>query len=277
MIEVKDLVCPYDKEELISKNEKVVCKKCKSEFKILDGVPVFFNDAEWNKLYDEDEFHYASEEPFEADDYYATLNDKPLGKVLDLGCGDGVFSVNIDTNENVYDVEVSLSALKRLKRRNNKNMIPVCASGYELPFKDNTFDTVIFVYVIEHLNMDNCIKILNEIARVLKEDGRLVYVTDTPFFDKYLVVLTNFILRGQITNRENDNPHTGHINLMTMEESRELIGKINNYEIVKEVPFWYGQRFGIVNLIHKILRFVLPIKISEDYFTSKYTYIVKKK
>jgi hypothetical protein len=62
-----------------------------------------------------------------------------------------------------------------------------------------------------------------------------------------------------------------------MEESRILLDKIESLEIVKEVPFWYGQRIKVVSLFHKFLDFILPTKIREDYFTSKYTYIVRKK
>ncbi|WP_423793437.1 Trm112 family protein [Methanocaldococcus indicus] len=34
------LACPYCRGNLILKDNKLICKKCKKEFKIVDGIPI---------------------------------------------------------------------------------------------------------------------------------------------------------------------------------------------------------------------------------------------
>lgn len=46
-----------------------------------------------------------------------------------------------------------------------------------LPFDENSFDTVLFMEVIEHLTKDDAKQILDEITRVLKPGGHLVLTT----------------------------------------------------------------------------------------------------
>ena len=48
------------------------------------------------------------------------------------------------------------------------------ADIYNLPFKDETFDSVIICFVLEHLH--NPIQALNELKRVLKEGGTMIAI-----------------------------------------------------------------------------------------------------
>ncbi len=57
-----------------------------------------------------------------------------------------------------------------------KNLSPfVLADATFLPFKDNSFDLVTMLHVLEHIKND--IGALNEIYRVLKKDGHTLLVT----------------------------------------------------------------------------------------------------
>ena len=78
--------------------------------------------------------------------------------ILDVGCGDG----RISSLLNAIGVEVSRTRCEEAK---NKCMV-VCASIYNLPFKDCIFDSVIMTEVIEHL--EKPYSALREAHRVLK-------------------------------------------------------------------------------------------------------------
>lgn len=104
-------------------------------------------------------------------------------KVLDLGCGDGALTyllacagavvVGVDNEED------GLRFARENLRMKNKNYRLkyefVLASAYELPFSGGTFDLVTNCEVIEHLQDPE--RMLSEIKRVLKEDGKFIFTT----------------------------------------------------------------------------------------------------
>lgn len=94
------------------------------------------------------------------------------GKVLDLGCGDG------RTGKRLLDLGFSVEACDMDKERFEfQGEIPFTAGNLNrpLPYKDNSFDYVIFMEVIEHIY--NPSFVISEIRRVLRGGGRLVLST----------------------------------------------------------------------------------------------------
>lgn len=88
-----------------------------------------------------------------------------IGKTLDVGCGDNVFSgdaVCIDT-----DIRKVLSA-----RRRGFNADVMDAQ--RLKFKKASFDTVLMIHVLEHIKEGE--KAVSEASRVLRKGGRLILV-----------------------------------------------------------------------------------------------------
>ncbi|MEO2117008.1 MAG: class I SAM-dependent methyltransferase [Methanocaldococcus sp.] len=102
--------------------------------------------------------------------------------VLDCGCGFGAF-YNLTKNFNTIYLDISLNLLKKFKLKERK----ICANILYLPFKDNTFDLVLCINVLEHVNYINA---LNEIKRVLKNNGHLIVV----------VVNKNGLIKEEIFN-----------------------------------------------------------------------------
>ncbi len=104
-------------------------------------------------------------------------NDK--AKLLDLGCGIGLTtavlaryfpdSVGCDIGEK--EVKASKELLRLLKI---KSKILLCDGG-RLPFKDNSFDIITSIEVIEHVSRPDIM--LKEVRRVLKPDGILHITT----------------------------------------------------------------------------------------------------
>ncbi len=102
--------------------------------------------------------------------------------VLDCGCGFGAF-YNLTKNFNTIYLDISLNLLKKFKLKERK----ICANILYLPFKDNTFDLVLCINVLEHVNYLNA---LNEIKRVLKNNGHLIVV----------VINKNSLIKEEIFN-----------------------------------------------------------------------------
>lgn len=110
-------------------------------------------------------------------------------KVLDMGCGaagkslyyvkcgaDHVTGVDIVTH---YKEESEVMA-KKLGYADKFTFI--CASAYELPFPDNSFDTIIMNDFMEHV--DDPEKALLESIRLIKPGGR-VYINFPPYYHPF--------------------------------------------------------------------------------------------
>lgn len=99
---------------------------------------------------------------------------------LDYGCGDGRYYPYLLGKgfkaENIYGVEVSRARIERCKDKGFKNVFFI-ELKQPLPFKNNTFDFVNFVEVIEHIPGPSIYFYLNEISRVLKKGGHLILAT----------------------------------------------------------------------------------------------------
>jgi SAM-dependent methyltransferase len=84
--------------------------------------------------------------------------------VVDLGCGDQPYAF-LAHSQNLEYVGVDLS-LAHTPRPT------VCADSLQLPFKDDSFDTVLSTQVIEHV--PDPFVMLREMCRVLKPAGHLI-------------------------------------------------------------------------------------------------------
>jgi len=111
------------------------------------------------------------------------LNIDPSMVILDLGCAQGILSYFlrqeggfwVHTDQDFENLKTSQSLL-------DKNLLQI--SEGSLPFKSESFDLVVSLDYLEHLeNDDHC---LEEIHRILKRDGRLVLAT--PRTGKFLIL-----------------------------------------------------------------------------------------
>ncbi len=72
-------------------------------------------------------------------------------KILDIGCGDGLFMNLLIENEikNVYGVDCSDAAIDKCVKK-DLNVVKVDLSCEKLPYEDNFFDCVVALDVLEH-------------------------------------------------------------------------------------------------------------------------------
>jgi ubiquinone/menaquinone biosynthesis C-methylase UbiE len=96
------------------------------------------------------------------------------GSVLDLGCGDGRLTAELDAGE-LTAADVSRVALDRARRRVPHAQIAELEPDEPLPFDDGAFDLVLCAETIEHVR--DVQLLLSEARRVLKPGGTLALTT----------------------------------------------------------------------------------------------------
>jgi ubiquinone/menaquinone biosynthesis C-methylase UbiE len=146
--------------------------------------------------------------------------------VLEIGCGEGAGTeilskaareiVAIDYSEKAVKIAGSRSFSSKIGFQNEK--VP------PINTPDNTFDVVIMLQMIEHL--ENPGPLLQEIARVLKKGGMLLVSTvnkkeslsDNPFHlhefdrDELEVVLREYFTQVEMSGLYGDEKHTQYLN-----------------------------------------------------------------
>lgn len=97
--------------------------------------------------------------------------------ILDVGCGVGFFSRAIAKKaKKVVAIDILESSIEIARDFNSVNNIEYIPGDlFALNFPNNTFDCIIFLETIEHV--DNPTQFLQEFYRILKPDGYLILST----------------------------------------------------------------------------------------------------
>jgi SAM-dependent methyltransferase len=105
------------------------------------------------------------------------LGDGP-GRLLDVGCGTGVYAEALaERGWTVTGVDVSEDMLRFARSR---GLDVVHADARSLPFDPDTFDAVVSLWT--HTDVDDFAAVVREIARVVRRGGRFVYIGAHPCF-----------------------------------------------------------------------------------------------
>ncbi len=105
------------------------------------------------------------------------LDPCPEEKLLDAGCGTGIFSLDLLTKgSHVVGLEISLPMLCFGKNKLSEYpFFSVQGDMLKLPFKDNSFDKAVSVTALEFIA--DCRKALGELFRVTRPGGCVVVAT----------------------------------------------------------------------------------------------------
>jgi len=94
---------------------------------------------------------------------------KDCKKILDVGCGIGLFEQNLPTLD-IIGLDRAKEMLEEAKKRSNKPFI--WGDAEHMEFQDSTFDAVFAVTTLEFLKSYQ--KAIDEIARVTKPRGKVL-------------------------------------------------------------------------------------------------------
>lgn len=99
------------------------------------------------------------------------------GLLLDVPCGIGEFSVFFD-HDDYLGVDISENYVGYAKKKYGKRFL--VGDATRLNLGDGTFDSVLVSSFFHHLNEEDVDRVLGEIYRVLKKDGKFVLIEAVP-------------------------------------------------------------------------------------------------
>lgn len=159
-------------------------------------------------------------------------------KILDAGCGAGLLLKEMESFGTCYGIDISQKAVDFCKKRGVSNVQVADVAG--IPYPDNTFDVVVALDVIEHLEKDE--EAIKEIYRVLKPQG--IAIITVPAF-VFLWGVTDIV--------------SHHIRRYTLQELR---GKIENgnFSIIRS-SYFNTFLFPFIALVRFVVRHLhVPMK-----------------
>lgn len=198
-------------------------------------------------------------------------------KVLDFGCGDGRYKKYVIPNNEYIGIDVAESG-----HGSNKNY-DVLYNKKEIPFKDETFDAIIFTEVLEHI--EDVDLTISELNRVLKTNGKLFVTTpfiwaehETPYdFQRY----TSFGIKKLFEKHgfciiSYKKLVKNKLAIFLIIES-ELTKYIDSFVSNRLLKLFFKSYFVIVKIIFKfILRFLLPNRVFDNLYINNNIILLKK-
>jgi SAM-dependent methyltransferase len=203
-----------------------------------------FDDASPKYPYDRD---YA---------FFSRFPRSPQTKMLELGCGNGCLSrFFIRRQFNVCSIDISKEYCGFIKK-SEPRAVPLKSCAEILPFKDKTFDIVTAFMALHHFNLKLS---LSEIHRVLKDDGRGIFIE--PLGNSRLL----YRFRQLIPVADNESPGGGGLRLSELKEELKRVGF--NYDIAEFELFTRLERLPSAR------RFQQSLRKSDHFILSKLPFL----
>lgn len=190
------------------------------------------NSKDWNKHYEAKSNDLISWYFKNRKKIVLSMFDFRNSKVLDVGCGPGVFSKEILKKGNkLWGIDLSSKMIQEVKKRMNGEYPKAIFSTGDicnLNFPNNFFDVVVAIGVLEYIKDDK--KAFSELGRVVKKGGILIVTVINKHNPNYwLRKFFNFFLKHLKFN------NLIFQDICTKAYSRSELNRIlyyNNFEIV---------------------------------------------
>lgn len=138
---------------------------------------------------------------------------------LDAGGGVGNWAFHfIDSYKHVIVCDISNEALKQIPE---ENIIKKQGSVTNIPLQSEFVDCILLADVFEHIITQDLDKMMLELKRVLKKDGRIIIYTNQ--YSPTPQLLWNKIWGRMDGRLKIDDYSSGHVNNLTFKETKDLI------------------------------------------------------
>lgn len=152
--------------------------------------------------------------------------------ILDIGCGRGeLLRACSEKGGRPVGIDYSAAAIK-ISKRGQDNPALIQASATALPFRQETFDKVIMLDIVEHLSSDDLMICLRDVRRVLRKEGQVIIHTPNQWGDAlfafYFRILS--ILRPpskkEIIRSDTHSYGTLHVNVLNPVSLNKILGSV---------------------------------------------------
>jgi ubiquinone/menaquinone biosynthesis C-methylase UbiE len=158
--------------------------------------------------------------------------------ILEVGFGSGLTFLNLaESYENIHGLDLTCDTEAVFGVYAKRGIHPELKNGNvtDMPYPKDTFDTVLLISILEHLQPDELNSAFAEIKRVLKPDGQVVYgvPVERPFM-VFMFTLLGYNIRKYHFSTEQDVAdeaarHLEKIRRIPMKSTPAIFGNV--YEI----------------------------------------------
>jgi len=188
---------------------------------------------------------------------------KKYNNHLDFGCSSGTFIGSLNEKKRSVGIDISVDQINYAKKNYKRRKHNFFLSKLPLSLKEESFDVITFLEVIEHCDNKENNKIIKEIYRLLKPNGILIITT--PNYSSFWPILEKIIsFIGPIDYTKQ------HINKFNKTRLNNFL-KINNFVKVKTKTFIYLAPF-VASINWKLAKYME--KIENNFFKTNFGFLL---
>jgi ubiquinone/menaquinone biosynthesis C-methylase UbiE len=236
-----NLTCPTDGGTLTEAGHNYICQTCSRKFNFSDGIVCFIDKRDnfyegtytntINYVPKRDRGVYLLPLWIVSNGYvWFTRKYVPENSVvLELGCASGV--KYFGTRYKMIGMDISFSSL--LNIGNHYEIKINCNATEHIPLPDYSIDAVISSYFWEHFNENDKLKILEEIKRILKPEGKIIFLYDLDTLNPIINKIKEKNISFYNSYFLEKDGHFGYQNM----PSNEKLFLMNNFEIFNHISY----------------------------------------